>query len=378
MEDRDHFPDFMEVVGSITDAEIVSSGSQHSIVVKITLATGEVCALKIVFIYDGEKEENKDLRPKLLGEDRGKTTTSSDEFYDECGTQTMIYERSLYAKITPELQGYKVLTQEEANTLISKLRTTTLPTNYSEYLQSWVQNEYKLAVIKMELLGPEFRPLDKIILAEIAGAEERLSPYLPKMFAIILFMAFNCDKIMLDPNLGNFMAISGDPSRILIIDLAETIPLPDYLKNPIVTGKNAQTYIKSINREAYGVLVGNSAYPYKYGPYESYIDVAFSKDDATNEAVKQQIAVELNKLTNPNIPIISNIKVDREMSGEASGPTTKVKKISLAGYRSPQDGPIYGGSKRARRKLHTARVKCRATRRKNRRAIRRRTQRKRR
>lgn len=364
MEDRDHFPDFMEVVESITDAEIVSSGSQHSIVVKITLATGEVCALKIVFIYDGEKEENKDLRPKLLREDRGKTTTSPDEFYDECGTQTMIYERSLYAKITPELQGHKVLTREEAAALIDKLMTTTLPPNYSEYLRSWVQNVYKLAVIKMELLGPEFQPLDKIVLAENEGAEERLFPYLPKMFAIILFMEYKLNKLLLDPNLGNFMAIREDPSSVRVIDLAETISSNIHLTPSDITQNTVEYCINKINRNAFNFLSKIPNYRFRYGPYKPLIDAAFISGE--KEQMKRQIVVELNKLTNANTTIYYDVPSEIGITDLATEPPTKKTSFS-------QQGPVYGGSKRARRK---PRITTRRTTR--RRATRRRTRRRRR
>lgn len=364
MDARGEIPDFTGFVESITDAVIVSSNSQHSIVIKITLGAEEICALKIVFIYDGEKEENKKLRPLLMDEERGKTTTSPDEFYDECKTQEMIYGSSP-VRITPKIKGYKILTREEANALIDKLTQMSL-SRYRNYLNGWLEQGYSLGCIAMELLGPEFQSLDKIVQSD---TDPSLKPYLPKMFAIILFMEYKLNKLSLDPNLGNFMAIRGDPSSVLVIDLAETIPSNIHLTPSDITQNTVEYCINKINRNAFNFLKTLSNYPLPYGPYKPFIDLAFAPSE--KEKIKLQIIVELNKLTRANTPIYHVPEEGETTTDETSGPPTKnPKKLTLGDYQQPQ-GPVYGGKKRTRRKPTHNKRRRKRTRRK-------RTQRKRR
>jgi hypothetical protein len=195
------------------------------------------------------------------------------------------------------------------------------------------------------------------------------------MFAIILFMEYKLNKLSLDPNLGNFMAIRGDPSSVRVIDLAEMIPSNIYLTPSDITQNTVEYCINKINRNAFNFLKTLQNYPLQYGPYKPFIDVAFAPGE--KERMTRQIMVELNKLTNANIPIY-DIPDNRETSDETLGPLPKNQKLSFDNYQQPQ-GPVYGGSNPARRKSTRRKsTRRKSTRRKRRATRRRRIQRRRR
>ena len=130
--------DFARALSTITAVEIISDTSHHSVVFKVTLGSGEIRALKVVFIYDGE-EENKELRPSLPGEERKKTTTSRKEFYDECATQQQIVKKSSPHKISPDIYFWTILSTDEEVPFITKLNENSL-LNHADYLGAWVRN----------------------------------------------------------------------------------------------------------------------------------------------------------------------------------------------------------------------------------------------
>ena len=384
--------DFASLLSTITTVEIISDTSHHSIVFKVTLGSSETRALKVVFIYDGEKEENKALRPSLPEEEREKTTTSPGEFYDECETQRQIVERSLPHKISPNIYFWRILSTDEGMSFITKLNENELLTSHANYLNAWIEHGCSLGVIEMELLGSEFQPLSVIVRAGEDGDEKRLKQYLPRTFAIILFMAFNCEKIMLDPNLGNFMAISGDYESVRVIDLAETISLPDYLTTVTVSPLNVDACLKSIGNAALEVLKHNHGYPFNYSPYEPIIEIAFKnneKDPGMRKVRDREIVLMKKDISNAFNKLIGSEQFDSSLGVAHKGKTLEIKlddepnvaivgkgaKINIANMKiQPQE--LYGGARakrtrrtkrRPQRRRKSCRKSCRKCTRRNRR-----------
>ena len=367
--------DFARVLSTINAIEVISDTSHHSVVFKVTLGSGETCALKVVFIYDGE-EENKELRPSLPGEERKKTTTSPKEFYDECATQQQIVEKSSPHKISPDIYFWTILSTDEATSFIVKLDENSSLNRHANYLREWVQNGYKLGVIEMELLGSEFKPLSEIVRAGQDKDDERLKPYLPRIFAIILFMASELKKTMLDPNLGNFMAISGNYKSVRVIDLAETVELPDYLNTMTVSSLNVDACLRSIGNAAFEYLKDDHGYPFTYSPYAPNIEIAFENNEkypVMRNVRDQEIVSMKNETTSAFNNLVGLDQIDSRIGVTSMSETPELNidnepnngivgegtRINIANMRiQPQE--LYGGA-------HTKRKRRRKTRRTKRR-----------
>jgi len=372
MDDRDFF--LKTASDPIKNIEIISDHSRHSIVFKVTLTSNIVFALKIVFILDEpESEEKKEARPKIGDEPRGKTTTSEIEFEEECFAHSLVSSEDGLHIIAPCFYSKKIWSLDEANAFV-----VGAPEMYKIYLTKWIEYGCSFGGIVMELLGPEFRSLSAALSetqSKKDGIPDELVKYLPQMLAIILYMSKR-GVIMVDPNPENFMVTEhkmGAQPDVKILDFGETINsrMIERFKGYVIDENVDEDKRATFNLfcENYEALKASSAsinYTStniieeleKINTFAHSFLKMYSEGDIP-EPYREYI--DFAKQKNIGILIyVSYVKIDQ------ANATALDQGSDEHTSKKPYTGPVYGGTKRTRRKpTHTKRRgKRRVTRRK--------------